>query len=322
MNNLLENVDIDVLDNEKNPVKVGSVLNDRFILEEKLGEGGIGTIYKARDRRREEVDAENPFIAIKVINPNLQKHTSITQCLQKEVAKTQALNHKHIIRLYDFDRDDETSFITMEYLQGITLDKLLKSFAYHGLSYKKKLNLIIEVGQALQHAHENNIIHGDLKPSNIFITKDGHVKLFDFSFLNSLEHDNNQLIKSTHAFTPSYASIELASGKSITKKDDVYAYACIAYEFLVGYHPYDKIAAKTVNEKNLKPKEIRYMPKHQWNMLRIGLNSDSKKRKTNIKKIVAAFENVQAKQTKYWIAIGIITILAIMYIVNQLDPII
>ena len=306
-------------------VDVGTIIKKRFILEQKIGEGGMGTIYKARDLRREEANASNPYVALKVVNETFKKHPKTFAALQHEANKSQALNHDNIIRVFDFDRDEDTAFLTMEYLQGITLDKLMHTFAMHGLNYTQKLNLISTIAKALAYAHKQDCIHGDLKPSNIFITNDNVVKIIDFGLANANnEIANNSAFRPEEllAFTPAYASAEIVAHQKPTEADDVYAFACLAYEFLTGAHPYQKKSAKEVNQLQQKVKKIQYMPKQQWHVLHKALATNARKRNVSMQAMVNAFSkpNLTAKKW-WWLAAGVLIVCA-MLLVNQLDPII
>lgn len=307
-------------------VDVGTIIKQRFILEKKIGAGGMGTIYKARDLRREEANASNPYVALKVVNDNFKKHPKTFAALQHEANKAQSLNHDNIIQVFDFDRDDDTAFFTMEYLQGITLDKLMHTYAMHGLNYAQKLNLIYTIANALAYAHKQGCIHGDLKPSNIFITNDNVVKIIDFGLANAnneVANDGDFKPEELHAFTPAYASTEILAHHKPTEADDVYAFACLAYEFLTGAHPYQKKSAKKVQQLQQKVKKIQYMPPTQWRVLHKGLATDARKRKVSMLSMANAFSKpTNRRMTKWWwLATGLL-IMGIMILVNQLDPII
>jgi serine/threonine protein kinase len=324
MDNVVEDLRINVLKADDS-IDIGTIIKKRFVLEKKIGEGGMGTVYKARDIRREEANANCPYVAIKIVNDKFKQHPKAFATLQHEAHKAQQLSHDNIIRVYDFDRDGDTAFVTMEYLKGITLDKLMKTFAVHGLTYQQKLNLLITVAKALVYAHQQGCIHGDLKPSNIFITNDNNVKIIDFGLANVSKEDDDQTgfkVEELHAFTPAYASQEINEHKKPTVADDVYAFACVAYEFLTGAHPYKRQSAKQAHQQNLSLKQIKYMPKNQWQTLRKALATDAAKRNISMQHLVEAFTNIRNQRNKIWWILGGVLILAALLLVNQLDPII
>lgn len=306
-------------------VDIGTIIKQRFILEKKIGEGGMGTIFKARDLRREEANASNPYVALKIVNDNFKKHPKTFAALQHEANKSQSLNHDNIIQVFDFDRDEDTAFLTMEYLQGITLDKLMHTYAMHGLNYAQKLNLIHTIAEAMSYAHRQGCIHGDLKPSNIFITNDNVVKVIDFGLANAnneVANDGDFKPEELHAFTPAYASAEILAHDKPTEADDVYAFACLAYEFLTGAHPYQKKSAQQAEQLEQKVRKIQYMPTAQWRVLYKGLATNARKRKVSMQSIAKAFSKPKTKSKKWWWMAAAVIIIGVMLLVNQLDPII
>jgi serine/threonine protein kinase len=217
---------------------IGSILKHRFILEGELGSGGMGIVYKARDLRKEEAGAPNPFVAIKVINETFKQHPKAFLALQTEAMKAQQLYHPHIIKTYDFDRDGDLAFIVMEYLQGATLKEKLETTKSLPMSYKEKIYLILCIIEALEYAHQQGIVHADLKPSNIFITTDGHIKLIDFGLANAsreehVKFDPTELV----AYSPLYASPNVKEGKKAHAEDDAYSLAKIIYQMFTEHLP-------------------------------------------------------------------------------------
>ena len=109
-------------------VSLPGVLKSRFVLEEKLGSGGMGTVYKARDLRKVEARDRNPFVAVKVLNAEFSAHPEAFIALQREASKSQSLSHPNVVSIFDFDKDGDTPFMTMELLQGRELSDLLRSY--------------------------------------------------------------------------------------------------------------------------------------------------------------------------------------------------
>lgn len=307
-----------------NSIDVGTIIKQRFVLEKKLGSGGMGTVYKARDIRREEANAKNPYVAIKVVNDKFKQHPKAFAALQHEATKAQSLNHENIIQVHDFDRDGDTAFIIMEYLKGISLDKLTQSFAVHGLNYQQKLNLVLTIAKALSYAHRQGCVHGDLKPSNIFITNQNVVKIIDFGLAtisSELKSETNFNPEELHAYTPAYATAEILANQKPTQADDVYAFACVAYEFLAGFHPYHKKSAAEAKRLQQKAKPIQYMPKLQWHALQKALATQPEKRRISMDNLVNAFSLPSKRHAKWFWILGGIALVAALLIVNQLDPI-
>jgi hypothetical protein len=234
----------------------GEAIKERFIIEKVLGEGGMGMVCQALDLRRVEADDDEPYIAIKLLNNDFEQHPSAFKSLQRETKKTQALAHPNIITVYDFDRDGDTIFMTMEELDGHPLDAVIKGSTDVELNPKTALKIVTEIALALEYAHSKGIIHSDLKPGNIFYTKTGQTKVLDFGIARAL---NSELYKDSfdagdlHALTPKYASLEMFEHDDPDPRDDIYALGIIAGQLLGGGHPYRGKTAVQAHAAGLKP---------------------------------------------------------------------
>jgi len=158
----------------------GVTLKERFVLLEKLGQGGMGVVFKAKDLLKVEAHDRDPYVAIKVLTDAFKKYSGSFIALQREASKAQRLAHPNIATVYDFDRDGNTVFMTMEYLQGKPLNQLIKEISKKPLKLDHALFIIDELSSGLAYAHEKLLIHSDFKPGNCFLLSDGHVKLLDF----------------------------------------------------------------------------------------------------------------------------------------------
>ena len=234
----------------------GEAIKDRFIIKKVLGQGGMGMVCQALDLRRVEADDEEPYIAIKLLSDAFQQHASAFKSLQRETKKTQALAHPNIITVYDFDRDGDTIFMTMEELDGYPLDAVIKGTTDVELDPKSALKIVREIALALEYAHSKGIIHSDLKPGNIFYTKTGQTKVLDFGIaraLNSELYKDNFDAGDLNALTPKYASLEMFEHADPDPRDDIYALGIIAGQLLGGEHPYRGKTAIEVRDGDLKP---------------------------------------------------------------------
>jgi serine/threonine protein kinase len=263
--------------------KVGTVLKDRFELVSIIGRGGMGTVYKALDRR--DIEAGNSsFIAIKIINEKYQSDANLIKNLYSETRKTQSLAHPNIVTVYDFDRDGDTIFMTMEYLEGISLKRYIHNFEKCETSEPDAFEFISGIGSALSYAHKKNIIHSDLKPGNVFIEKNNQIKVLDFGISRVIEQTLEE--KDMTMFdagnlggnTPAYASLEILNEIDPDPADDVYALACIFYELLTGKHPFGRVSALQARQNNLKPEKIGSLSSAQWKGLLKGLVFERKNR--------------------------------------------
>ena len=250
------------------------ILKGRFLLEKVLGVGGMGVVYKARDRLKVEAQDRDPFVAIKVLSEEFKSHPEAFISLQRESRKSQRIAHPNTVKVYDFDRDGDTVFMTMEYMDGKPLDQLIRQYKATGLPRDDAWEIIKGMSSALIHAHAENIVHSDFKPGNVFIIGNDMAKIFDFgiaravanvdSFSSSAGDKTVFDAGNLGALTPAYASLEMLEGETPDFRDDVYALGCVTYEVLTGEHPYNKVPANEAYERGLKPKKIQGIKKHQW----------------------------------------------------------
>lgn len=263
-------------------------LKNRFELEELLGAGGMGVVYKAKDMLKIEAQDRDPYVAIKVLTDEFKTHPEAFIALQRESRKTQSIAHPNIVTVYDFDRDGDTVFMTMEYLDGKPLDKLIAQYRAIGLPADEVHKIIEGISAALIYAHAQNIIHSDFKPGNIFVNTRGIAKVIDFGIARAVakvEHREESADDKTvfdagnlGALTPAYASLEMLEGKTPDVRDDIYALGCIAYELYTGVHPFNRIHADEAKRQKLKPKRIPGIKKHQWRAIEQALAFEREQR--------------------------------------------
>ncbi|HYD82326.1 MAG TPA: protein kinase [Paucimonas sp.] len=256
---------------------VGDTLNGRFVLEECIGFGGMGTVYKALDLRKQEASDRMPYIAIKVLNVQFRGHPKSLIALQREARKAQTLAHPNIVTVYDFDRDGSMVYLTMEYLSGKPLSRVLRTPGFAGLPYHETLRIIDGVGRALSYAHERGFVHCDLKPANVFLTDRGEVKVIDFGIarvFRKSEEDAEATVfdaGSLGGMTPAYASPEVIERLEPDPRDDIYALGCITYELLTGRHPFDRLPAAQARGNGMKPSRPKKLGYRQWRALKAAL---------------------------------------------------
>jgi formylglycine-generating enzyme required for sulfatase activity/predicted Ser/Thr protein kinase len=251
-------------------VGVGDILQGRFSLVALIGEGGMSRVFKAIDLRRAEAGARETHVAVKVLTEPFNEYFGSIVALQREAHKLQSLTHPNIVRVIDCDRDGQTVFMTMEYLPGRSLQKILRSPEPGGMTPAAAHKLVASVGDALEYAHEHHIVHGDLKPGNVIVTDQGTVKVIDFGMAKFIaradvatepQAANDAAPK---AITPRYASPELAAGGDPEPADDVYALACIAYEALCGKHPFGRQTDPRLRNANFRLTRPPGMAGHQY----------------------------------------------------------
>lgn len=282
----------------------GMTIKNRFVLESVVGRGGMGVVFKARDLRKEEAQDRNPYVAVKVLNEEFKHHPDSLKALQRESRKAQNLAHPNIVNVFDFDRDGATVYMTMEYLDGEPLDQLIKRQWPQGMPLKDALTIIEGMCRALAYAHQKGVVHSDFKPGNVFLTRGGTVKVFDFGIAQAVKHvgvdAGEQTLfdaSSLGALTPSYASVEMLEGADPDPRDDIYALACVSYQLFTGRHPFDKLPATDARAKKLAPRPVSGLKRRQWRALLQGLAFDRGDRSPNVEAFLAGFHAGRRSRT-------------------------
>jgi serine/threonine protein kinase len=263
----------------------GAILLRRYVLEERLGAGGMGVVWKAKDIYREQAEEKEIHVALKVLNPELASNKQAVRGLQREATRSTSLSHENIIRVHDFYIDEDNVILSMEYLKGVTLNNVIKDASYRGgMTLKQAWPIIKGMASALAYAHRNNIVHSDFKPGNVFLTDSNEVKVLDFGIAAKFDPlgDPDKTIfdpRSGEGFavTPRYASFEMLNGGKADPRDDVYAFGLVVYELLTGNHPYDRKSASDVfleqqrSGKRFLPKPVRSLNRRQWKLLKSAM---------------------------------------------------
>lgn len=216
---------------------IGKIINN-YILERKLGDGGMGVVYYAKHNK---VDRE---VAIKVLHSDLFFNESIHNRFKNEANALIKLNHPNIVKIYDYVEQENFACLIMEYINGHTLDDYIAKIS-GPLSSEKVISIIIPVLEAVQYAHDNNVYHRDIKPANIMISQDGNkVRIMDFGIAKLTDSKN---FKTTHANTqlgtPFYMSPEQIKGLPYSRMSDIYSLGVTLFEMVTGKCPYHEITS-------------------------------------------------------------------------------
>ncbi|MCP3690029.1 MAG: serine/threonine protein kinase [Gammaproteobacteria bacterium] len=254
----------------------GVVIKQRFLLQERLGEGGMGVVFTARDLLQEEVSREKSLIAIKFLSEGVKDHPNAFRMLQQECKKSQDLAHPNIVTVHDFDRDVDLVYLTMELLSGEPLEAYLSEHEFESLPLKEIESILTDIVVGLSYAHQHGIVHSDLKPENIFLTE-RCAKILDFGIARAIQQSDESK-SNIIAYTPAYASREMIRGAPPHVKDDIYALACITYRLLAGQHPFGGKSAEAAYSAQLTPKPIDGLGSRQWQALLRGLSFDLEER--------------------------------------------
>jgi len=244
-----------------NNIKVGMIIKDNYRLIEPIGKGSMGVVWKAISLIQEQGESRNPYVAIKFLSRDFKQHPDALKALVREWDRYQKLNHPNIVRAYDLNRMDNTIFMIMEYLEGISLKQFIKANK-HGIPLEDAKPIIQDMGNALSYIHKEGIAHLDFKPDNIiYDPKQKTIKIIDFGIarlLNKSERDKTLYDPGNlSAYTKAYASREMFLDFDPAPTDDIYALACITYELLSGKHPFNKEAAIKAEAKQMLAKPIK-----------------------------------------------------------------
>ena len=266
--------DVAVASTAEERVQVGSLLRDRFLLQEKVSGGSMGVVYKALDRRLAEAEAHEPWVAIKVLSPQFAQNAQALRALQQEAAKGRCLLHTNIVRFIDFDRDDDLYFMVMEWLQGRTLAVILDSGEGKNIDHDAAFRIVAQIGDALEYAHRCGIVHADVKPGNIMIMPNGDAKLFDFGVARvrqkqaASDFDPGVL----GALTPAYSSMQVLTGEDPVASDDVFSLACLLYRLVAGHRVFGPRNAAEASQEGMKPQRPQGLSDSQWRALKKALS--------------------------------------------------
>jgi hypothetical protein len=300
-NRLVHSLD-DADEPQHGPLQPGSVIKKRFVLETLLGKGGMGLVFGAIDRRKQEASDPNPRVALKVLNADFQEHPHAFIALQREALKAQSLAHPNVVTVFDFDRDGDIVYMTMELLKGRTLDAMVRDVRGVGIGRNAALPIIRGVAEGLAYAHRKGIVHSDLKPANIFITEDGTPKILDFGIAravpNSAAHETKDVFDAGElgAYTEAYATDEMIEGRDPDPVDDMYALGIIAYEMLTGVHPFQRYSAPHARRLGIKPVGLRGLKMREAHAIERCLSFDRKQRPQNAGEFLKMFRGITALQ--------------------------
>ena len=272
----------------------GDVLRGRYLIKAVLGRGGSGTVFEAFDRYRLDSPDTAQQVALKVLHA--QAPNQLTE-LRREFQHLQSLSHPNILRVHEYDRDGDVAFFTMEYLSGLSLSRVLSARRQTPLDRPLARAIIRDIAAALAHAHARGVVHGDLNPGNIFITDQGELRVLDFGaahdpFAVAPRIEPEQDYASVAA--PQFASCQVLEGGFADARDDLYAFACIAYLLLAGKHPFADRTAVQARDQRLKPTRPAGLTRGEWLALRSGLTFDRERRTAKVEGWAKAFQQSEA----------------------------
>lgn len=223
-------------------VSVTSALEERYQILRELGHGGMGVVLQAYDKQLKEQ------VAIKILSPLLGRSPEAIERLRREVSSARRVTHPNVIRIHDISEANGLSYISMEYFEGINLKEYVKQNG--PLSIVRAFQIVSQVCDGLEAAHQHGVIHRDLKSQNIIINRSNQVKIIDFGLARS-EHLDGMTATGLIMGTPEYMSPEQVSGKSVDERSDIYAFGIILFELLTGKVPFAGESAISVGFKQI-----------------------------------------------------------------------
>ncbi|OPF51762.1 hypothetical protein BH721_09770 [Clostridium baratii] len=269
----------------------GEILGDRYELLEKIGEGGMAVVYKARCNKL------NRFVAVKILKDEYADNEEIVKKFKKEATAIAKLSDTNIVNVLDVGSEGTRNYIVMELVNGKTLKEAISEFG--SLNYETAITIAIQVAKALECAHKNSIIHRDIKPQNILVTEEGLVKVTDFGIAKSSDSatltNTSTILGSAHYFSP-----EQAKGAFIDERTDIYSLGIVMYEMVTGKLPFEAdspvtIALKHLQEQVVPPKELNSRVPGSLNKVILKcMEKDADNRYQNVKDLIADLQKIKA----------------------------
>lgn len=247
----------------------GTIIADRYEILDKIGTGGMADVYKAKCHKL------NRFVAIKVLKSELSADRNFVARFRAEAQSAAGMTHPNIVNVYDVGDENGIYYIVMELVEGITLKQYIDKKG--ALEYRETVSIAIQVAQGIEAAHKHNIIHKDIKPQNIIISKEGKVKVTDFGIAKAT---TSNTIDSSAMGSVHYISPEQARGGFSDTKSDIYSFGIMLYEMSTGRVPFDgettvAVALKHVQEEMVPPSDVN--PKVPVSLEKIILKCTQKK---------------------------------------------
>src|SRR5262245_14905177 len=297
----------------------GATIRNRYVLQQQIGRGGNGIVFRARDLRRDAL------VALKVLREPLRNDPDKIERLKREFQQAQALPHPNIIRVLDVDCDGDAWFLTMELIDGESLRSYLASMHPRRLNQRNALSIINACADALNFAHEHGVVHGDFKPGNVLLGRDRQVRVLDFGVAANSPDWSERSPPSfeTHvaAATPAYASPEVLAGQRPQIRDDVYSLACVAYEVLTRQHPFERHSAVVARQRGIKVRRLSGLSRRQFAALKRGLAWSRSNRPATVQELVDELRSPSPKRQSlgFWFATAVVAIATFVAVTFFLD---
>ena len=264
-----ENEQRDLLNQEIGP---GALLAGRFELKGRAHGGRMGDVFKAIDHRQRAAGLVDSTVAVKLLSEELRGSPEALHALDQEALRAQRLAHPNIVNVFDLEHDGDTHFITMEWLDGEPLAIYLDRNRACPIPAQEVFEILDGVASGLEYAHKQGLVHGDIKPGNIFLSEEGGPKIMDFGVARVIASTYEPDVDDLQAVTRVYASCEMLEGEAPTVADDIFAFAAVAYRMLDGRRPFGSRSALDAEFARLEPSRPAGLNRRQWRALRAALS--------------------------------------------------
>ncbi len=236
------------------PPEPGDVIAGRYEIEGLIGRGGSGLVYRAVDHCRLEAGSEDPRIALKILKPELAQLEEAQRRLLSEGVRGAELRHENLVRVIDVGHDGGLCFLTMELLEGDTLRSAILRHSPEGFESDQAIQILSGIARGLAFLHGRGLVHGDLKPGNIYLTSEGRPKLLDFGTAAPGRHGREPTLfaAAPPGRTPAYASPEALAGDQLRFSDDIFSLGCVACELFSSKHPFDRVQSDEARERRVR----------------------------------------------------------------------
>ena len=210
---------------------IGHILDNRYKILEEVGTGGMAVVYKAQDILLDRI------VAVKILLAKYGDDHDFVVRFRQEAQAAAKLSHPNIVNIYDVGYDENVHYIVMEYVRGETLKEYIEKHGH--LPINTSIQITFDIGEALENAHKNGIVHCDIKPHNILVTETGRIKVADFGIARAINSsatnkDDHAVLGSVHYFSP-----EQASGGPVDERTDIYSLGVVMYEMMTGVVPFE-----------------------------------------------------------------------------------
>ncbi len=226
----------------------GKIIDGRYEIIEEIGRGGMAIVYRAKCL------VLNRYVAIKVLRPEFRDDAEFIKRFKIEAQSAGNLSHPNIVSIYDVGHEEDTEYIVMEYVEGITLKQYVGAKGV--IPWKEAVDYASQIASGLEHAHKKGIVHKDIKPENIIITKEGILKITDFGIAKAVNqgtiHTGGLTMGSVHYFSP-----EQARGSSTDARTDLYSLGVLTYEMITGKLPFEGETAISVAMQHIESEPVR-----------------------------------------------------------------